>query len=189
MTTECIWAAVVIARRAGTARAGAWDHKPVGAASRRALFAVCIGSIVIARRAGTAGAGPYDTAPFADERQAQIAVECLLGQRTRSRCQLEVYCVMPDHVHLIVTPMVDGASSLSYVDRFKGWSSYMMRSAGYRGRVWQARSYDHVVRRDEDLLEVAAYILANPVRRGLCADFEEYPWSGIPEPLATLELP
>jgi putative transposase len=122
-------------------------------------------------------------APFADEALAQIAVDCLLAQRHKSRCQLDVYCVMPDHVHLVVTPMVAGASSLSYVDRFKGWSSRRLRLAGLEGELWQRRNYDHVLRREEHLERVAAYILANPVRKGLCAEPADYPWSGIPTPL------
>ncbi|HLJ67246.1 MAG TPA: transposase [Chloroflexota bacterium] len=122
-----------------------------------------------------------DSAPFADDTLAAVAVECLLGQQTKSSCQVDVYCVMPDHVHLVVTPLCDGASSLTYVDRFKGWCGRMLRLAGWRGEVWQARSYDHLVRRDEDLAEIAAYILANPVRKGLCDDPGDYRWSGVPE--------
>lgn len=124
-------------------------------------------------------------APFVDENLASIAVECLLGQRHKSNCDVVVYCVMPDHVHLVVTPMVDGASSLQYIDRFKGWASYEAGRAGWTGYLWQRRSYDHVLRRDEDLEQIAAYILANPMRRGLCAEPEEYPWSGLPNPLST----
>ncbi len=60
------------------------------------------------------------TAPFAHPALARLAVECLLEQRIKSSCQLEVYCVMPDHLHVVVTPSEDGASSVRFVDRFKG---------------------------------------------------------------------
>jgi REP element-mobilizing transposase RayT len=123
------------------------------------------------------------TAPFADPRLAQVAVDCLLEQRAKSRCQLHVYCVMPDHVHLVVSPIVDGASSLTYVDRFKGWSSRLLHQTGWVGEVWQRRSYDRVLRKEDDVETIAAYILANPVRKGLCASPEEYRWSGMPTPI------
>lgn len=122
-------------------------------------------------------------APFANEGFACIAVGCLLGQRSKSNCDVLVYCVMPDHIHLVVAPAIEGASSLQFIDRFKGWTSREVGLAGWSGYLWQRRSYDHVLRRDEDLTQVAAYILANPVRRGLCPDPEDYPWSGIPTPL------
>jgi len=127
--------------------------------------------------------------PFIDPDLAYIVVDCLLAQRHKSLCQLDVYCVMPDHVHLVVTPLGVGASSLSYVDRVKGWSSRRLRLAGWRGELWQRRSYDHLLRREERLEQVAAYILANPVRKGICSEPGEYPWSGIPEPLTPGNIP
>jgi REP element-mobilizing transposase RayT len=128
------------------------------------------------------------SAPFARPELAEITCSCLLAQRSKSACQLEVYCVMPDHLHLIVAPMREGASSLTFVDRFKGWSGYMMRRAGWTGLLWQARSYDHVLRRDEDKMTLGGYILHNPVRRALSATPEEYPWSGIPDPITEEDL-
>jgi len=125
----------------------------------------------------------HSLTPFSDSARARCAVNCLLEQRRKSRCRLEVYCVMPDHIHLVVTPMHDGASSLQYVDRFKGWSSHLLRQAGWTGALWQPRSYDHMLRSDESLVQIAEYILHNPVRTGLCVRPEDYPWSGIPEPL------
>jgi REP element-mobilizing transposase RayT len=125
--------------------------------------------------------------PFAEPRFAQIAVDCLLEQRNKSRCQVDVFCVMPDHVHLVVTPIIDGASSLKFVERYKGWCSRELGLAGWKDQVWQKRCFDHLVRAEDDLPEIAQYILANPVRKGLCLVVEEYPWSGIPEPIVLLE--
>jgi putative transposase len=120
------------------------------------------------------------TAPFARSEFARIVVACLLEQQSKSGCRLEVYCLMPDHLHAVVTPVIAGASLLTYVDRTKGWSSRELHLAGWSGPVWQPRSYDHAVRRDEDLHAIGAYILANPVRTGLCTTPEAYPWSGMP---------
>jgi REP element-mobilizing transposase RayT len=118
---------------------------------------------------------------FIDARWARIAVDCLLAQQVKSSCRLDVYCVMPDHVHLMVTPERDNASSLLYLQRFKGWCARELHRGGWTGEVRQKRSYDHLVRQHEDLRAIAAYILANPVRRGLCTEPEEYPWSGMAE--------
>jgi REP element-mobilizing transposase RayT len=86
---------------------------------------------------------------------------------------------MPDHIHVILTPGTEGASSLEYLRRFKGWCSREMRLAGWTGELWQKRSYDHLLRRDEDIRQIAAYIVANPIRAGLCTTPDDYPWSGL----------
>lgn len=121
------------------------------------------------------------TRPFSDPHLAAIAVNCLLAQQAKSQCQVDVYGVMPDHVHLVVTPRQDGASSLLYVDRFKGWCSRELHFTGWRGVLWQRRSYDHLLRAEDDLAAIGTYILGNPVRSGLTQTAEAYPWSGIPE--------
>jgi hypothetical protein len=45
-----------------------------------------------------------------------------------------------------------------------------------RGRVWQAESFDHVVRSSEGLDAKILYLLENPVRLGLARVWEDYPW-------------
>jgi putative transposase len=87
-------------------------------------------------------------------------------------------------MHLVVTPIRDGASSLDYVARFKGVSSRLIRAGGWTDKVWQARSYDHALRTDQRLADVANYILNNPVRAGLSSNWEDYPWCGVPEPIS-----
>ena len=47
---------------------------------------------------------------------------------------------------------------------------------GRSGSLWQRESFDHILRRDEDLIEKAEYIANNPVRAGLVARPEEYRW-------------
>ena len=48
----------------------------------------------------------------------------------------------------------------------------------HRARLWQDGYYDRVLRSDEDTLDVVRYILDNPVRAGLVALFDRYPYSG-----------
>ncbi len=93
-----------------------------------------------------------DLKPFAEPKFAAVLVNCLLAQRAKSGCELVAYCVMPDHFHVVVVPAETGASSLSYCDRLKGWSGFCLRKQGWTGPLWQPRSYDHAVRRDEDLM-------------------------------------
>jgi len=45
-------------------------------------------------------------------------------------------------------------------------------------KLWQTSYYDHVLREEEDLIEVVNYIVSNPERSGLVKDYREYPWIG-----------
>ena len=85
------------------------------------------------------------------------------------------YCLMPDHLHLQLSPK-DG----NLVDLINGWKSYtanLLNKMGYEGACWQRSFYDHALRRDEDIQTVAEYIVNNPVRKGLVKNWKEYPYS------------
>jgi REP element-mobilizing transposase RayT len=88
--------------------------------------------------------------------------------------------VMPDHVHMIFTPLVNNQASEIYslapiMDAIKGASSHKInRALGRKGSVWQAESFDHVLRSSESLDAKIVYILANPVRAGLVTKSEDY---------------
>jgi REP element-mobilizing transposase RayT len=95
---------------------------------------------------------------------------------------LKVAVVMPDHVHMIFTPLVDAArmevcSLAGIMDAIKGASAHSVNQAlGRKGRVWQTESFDHVLRSSESLDAKIEYLLANPMRRSLVDVWSEYPW-------------
>ena len=90
---------------------------------------------------------------------------------------LLAYCLMPDHMHLLVQPE-DGVDVVAFVRRVKSRTTRIYWSEGEAGRLWQRGFYDHVLRGDEDVLHTARYVLANPVRAGLVSEPTEYPFSG-----------
>jgi REP element-mobilizing transposase RayT len=83
---------------------------------------------------------------------------------------------------MIFIPLVDQAgkeiySLASIMDAIKGASAHKINAALRRnGRVWQAESFDHVLRSSESLDAKVDYVLQNPVRKGLVRRWEEYPW-------------
>jgi len=62
--------------------------------------------------------------------------------------------------------------------KFAVLSYCFMHAQKYRKTLWQRYGFEHVLRDDEATIEVAKYILANPVRAGLAATVEEYPHVG-----------
>jgi REP-associated tyrosine transposase len=93
---------------------------------------------------------------------------------------LQVVVVMPDHVHMILTPLVlSGAvvSLAAIMREIKGFSARLINEKlGHPGTVWQEESFDHVLRASEALDQKILYILENPVRRGLIDDWHNYRW-------------
>jgi REP element-mobilizing transposase RayT len=83
---------------------------------------------------------------------------------------------MPDHLHLLVMGS-DDSDLPGFVKDFKQRTGYAYRRATAKA-LWQKSYHDHVVRAEEDVREVARYIVSNPVRAGLVATATEFPYSG-----------
>jgi REP-associated tyrosine transposase len=82
--------------------------------------------------------------------------------------------LMPDHLHWLVR---DASDLPTIVRRFKSHSTQRAWTAGHSGRLWQRSFFDALIR-DRDMVVVTArYDLANPVRAGLAATWQEYPWA------------
>jgi putative transposase len=86
--------------------------------------------------------------------------------------------LLPDHLHFLASPCEEGVSILQFVDRLKGRATNESWRCGWQGKLWQPRYYNHVVRKDEDLLAIALYVMQNPVRKGLVGSAEDWAWSG-----------
>jgi len=89
--------------------------------------------------------------------------------------------IMPEHVHLLLTPMRNGEGwPFPLQDILKLIKGPAARSvnmlAGAHGALWQDESFDHVLRSNESFDEKLEYIRQNPVRRGLVRKPEEYEW-------------
>jgi putative transposase len=96
-----------------------------------------------------------------------------LHYRDGKEYTLEAFCVMPNHVHLVCTPLMDGDNVLSLSKMMQSLKGYMARKAnkllGRQGVFWQHESYDHAVRDNEEFKRIVNYVLENPVRAGLTA--------------------
>lgn len=89
--------------------------------------------------------------------------------------QTLAWIVMPDHVHWMFA--LYGSTLGCVMKRFKACSAREVNKvAGETGTVWQAGYHDHAVRLDEDLRALARYVVANPVRAGLCQRVGDYPF-------------
>lgn len=90
---------------------------------------------------------------------------------------LYAYCFMPDHVHLLLRSE-EGRDPIRFVQAYKGKSTRTYWEVGGRGKLWQRGFYDHILRQEEDVRQVARYILENPIRKRMVESLVEYPFSG-----------
>ena len=99
---------------------------------------------------------------------AAMVVEAIRdGERRFGRYQLHSFVVMPNHVHLLVTPSVPSAKWLRTLKGFTAHEANLI--LGRTGNpFWQSESYDHLVRSDE-FDRIRRYIENNPVKAGLVA--------------------
>jgi len=116
--------------------------------------------------------------PFTEAALNSAVVAALAQEQADAGCAVFTYCLMRNHLHFLAAPVDDGASVLEFTRRFKGRATNASWRLGRSGKLWQPRYYDHVPRREESLAASAAYILANPMRKGYVAADEEWPWSG-----------
>jgi putative transposase len=114
---------------------------------------------------------------FRDGRLVAICLECLAASASRYRFEVVACCFMPAHLHLLVVG-ADDAPLVRFVQHFK-------QATGHRHPgLWQRSYYDHILRQEEALEDVARYIWANPVRAGMVENVLAHPYSGPPEAMA-----
>lgn len=88
------------------------------------------------------------------------------------------YCLMTNHVHLILAPGPDPTTMGRLMKRLAGRQTrYVNRLEGRTGSLWEGRYKSSPIETERYLLACCRYVELNPVRAGLLEWPEEYPWS------------
>jgi len=105
---------------------------------------------------------------------------------------LHAYCIMPNHVHLLIDMSCQLSKTDIFIDdipdnyqqlhkvmqRIKGASARAANTVlGRNGQFWMKDSYDHYIRNEKEWRNIEAYILNNPVKAGLVKCWEDWPHS------------
>jgi len=99
-----------------------------------------------------------------DEQLGTHVVATLLHDDDKTY-ELLAYCLMPDHVHVVLRPRI---SIATIVQTWKSVSARHINAALKRnGRVWQEQYFDRLIRDERELRETVEYVLTNPQKRGL----------------------
>ena len=105
---------------------------------------------------------------------ADSGVELLHHLGARRGTMLYAWCFMPDHLHLLV----QDKDVVDFIRLFKGQMTPKAFARQPGRRLWQRSFYDHALRKEETLPQLARYILENPVRAAIVENPGEYAWSG-----------
>lgn len=112
---------------------------------------------------------------FRDVNLGRILVRAMIFQQQLGKVDSLAFVVMPDHLHWLFK-LGEKASLHDVVRRVKGYSAQQINALRQSdGPVWQSGFHDHALRRQEDVGQVARYVVANPLRAGLVDCLEDYP--------------
>jgi putative transposase len=106
-----------------------------------------------------------------------LVLEQLLRSTADEQFAVIAYCFMPDHLHLLVEGVTQDASLPRFVRTFKQRAGFHWKSA-FGSELWQRSYFERVLRTEESTIEVARYVLGNPLRAGMVDSVEQYPFLG-----------
>jgi putative transposase len=110
---------------------------------------------------------------FQTDRNAELLLRILHDNRQKDRFQLHAYVIMPDHIHLLLTP-AENVSIEKAMQYIKGGFSFQLKSPF---EVWERSFKEHRIKNEQDYRHHLHYIEQNPVRAGLTPTAEQFPYS------------
>lgn len=87
------------------------------------------------------------------------------------------YCLMTNHIHLLVKPTQPDSLAKMMQGVTLGYTRYRNKRYKKTGRLWESRYYSSIIDEEKYLWAVARYIEQNPVRAGIARQAEDYPYS------------
>ena len=118
----------------------------------------------------------HRTQVFQDDGNIRLLIDTVSFYRQRRDFRLLGYVFMPDHFHLLVVP--EKGRVCDIMRNIKSYSANRIRHRmQLNSRIWQSGFHDHVVASTWDLEAKLDYMHMNPLRKGLVADPESYPYS------------
>ena len=108
---------------------------------------------------------------------ARQCVQLLLACAEDAKFEITAYCVMPNHFHVLTSGLHETSDLMRFMQRFKQLTGFAFKKETGEP-LWHRSYYDHVLRDEGDIEEIAAYIWLNPVKAGLVTVATDYEFSG-----------
>ncbi|MHB8411680.1 MAG: REP-associated tyrosine transposase [Candidatus Acidiferrales bacterium] len=117
------------------------------------------------------------TAAPVTEAERNIILQSMMQARANRHFLLLAYCLMPTHLHLLLIPPESDTMGNAMREIKIRSSKQLSAMRGRHGKLWQARSFDRIMRNRKELSETIDYIHQNPVKDGLAKAPGDWKWS------------
>ena len=104
-------------------------------------------------------------------------MELLAEQASKSGCKIHAWCLMSNHVHLLVSPQEQSSAGSLMKGIGQRYVQYVNRTYGRSGTLWEGRFRSCLVQSESYVLACYRYIEMNPVRAKMVTHPAEYRWS------------
>jgi putative transposase len=121
--------------------------------------------------------GNNRSACFYSEVDYLVYLDLLKQQTQKYSCDVHSYCLMTNHVHLLLTPETAEGPSLMMKHLGQRYVQYVNRTYRRSGTLWEGRFKSCLAQSDRYLLVCSRYIELNPVRAAMVEFPGQYPWS------------
>jgi len=116
---------------------------------------------------------------FADEHDIGRMLSDMAELCRGGTVALHAYVLMPDHFHLLLTPVDAAALSRAMQSLGRRYVRWFNQRHGRSGTLWEGRYRSTVLEPERHLVDAMRYVECNPVRSGIVADAAAYPWSSL----------
>jgi putative transposase len=117
--------------------------------------------------------------PFANEGTARLLCESVEYYARKLSFRLYGYCLMPDHLHVLLSPSRSCVSISRWLREFKSYATRKHQLRTGDAKLWQRSAHDHVCRDGEAAESILTYIINNPVRAGLVERWQDWRWTRV----------
>lgn len=114
---------------------------------------------------------------FREDADRLVFLSCLRDLAVATGCAIHAYCLMTNHVHLMLTPRDEASCATLMRDLGRHYVPYFNRRHRRTGTLWEGRYRSCLVDSAHYVLGCYRYIERNPTEAGMVASPEQYPWS------------
>jgi len=115
---------------------------------------------------------------FFEDGDYELYESLLSAAAQKAGAEIWCYCLMPNHVHIIIVPSDEDGLRRTFADAHRRYTGYVNARMRTTGHLWQGR-FGSVVMDEEYLAHAVRYVSLNPVRAGLVEQASDWRWSSV----------
>jgi len=115
---------------------------------------------------------------FFEDGDYELYRDLLAESAQKARVEIWCYCLMPNHVHVVVTPSDEDGLRRTFAETHRRYTGFINARLRVTGHLWQGR-FGSVVMDEDHLYHAVRYVSLNPVRAGLVKRAQDWQWSSV----------